>query len=96
MPDRSRRATVCLVADPEVIGKAGRVIVRVRGADGPGEVLVRVRGGTEALIAFSDVVIERDAEVFVTHSHGERTVDVVPRSWVSNFSEADPTSPPTS
>lgn len=96
MPDRSRRATVWFVVDPEVIGKAGRVIVRVRGADGPGEVLVRVRGGTETLIAFSEVVIERDAEVLVTHSHGQRTVDVVPRSWVSNFSEADPTSPPTS
>jgi hypothetical protein len=83
------------VADPEVIGKAGRVIVRVRGADGPGEVLVRVRGGTEALIAFSDVVIERDAEVLVTHSHGDRCVDVVPRSWVTHLSDAEPTSPTT-
>jgi hypothetical protein len=66
------------VADPEVTGKVGRVIVRVRGADGPGEVLVSVRGGREAFIAFADSVIERDTDVLVISSRGGRCVDVVP------------------
>jgi hypothetical protein len=66
------------VADAEVNGKVGRVIVRVRGAEGPGEVLVRIRGGTEAFIAYADRVIERDADVLVVASRGERAVDVEP------------------
>jgi hypothetical protein len=66
------------VVDPEVTGKVGRVIVRVRGPGGPGEVLVRVRGGTEAFIAYSDRVIERDTDVLVVASRGQRAVDVEP------------------
>jgi hypothetical protein len=66
------------VVDLEVTGKVGRVIVRVRGADGPGEVVVRVRGGTEVFIAYSDRVIERNAQVLVVSSRGDRCVDVVP------------------
>jgi hypothetical protein len=66
------------VADPEVNGKVGRVIVRIRGPRGPGEVLVRIRGGTEAFIAYSDCVIERDTDVLVVSSRGARAVDVEP------------------
>ena len=66
------------VADLEVTGKVGRVIVRVRGGAGPGEVLVRVRGGSEAFIAYCDAEIERDTDVLVVNSRGERAVDVVP------------------
>jgi membrane protein implicated in regulation of membrane protease activity len=66
------------VADLEVTGKMGRVIVRVRGSKGPGEVLVRVRGGHEAFIAYADTEIERDTDVLVIHSRGARSVDVVP------------------
>jgi hypothetical protein len=66
------------VVDPEVTGKVGRVIVRVRGPKGPGEVLVRVRGGSEAFIAYSDRVIERDTDVLVVASRGQRAVDVEP------------------
>lgn len=66
------------VADHEVTGKMGRVIVRVRGSKGPGEVLVRVRGGSEAFIAYADIEIERGTDVLVIHSRGERAVDVLP------------------
>jgi hypothetical protein len=66
------------VADPEVTGKVGRVILRVRGTEGPGEVLVRVRGGIEAFIAYSDVVIEPERHVLVVASRGHRAIDVVP------------------
>lgn len=78
------------MVDHEVTGKVGRVIVRVRGAEGPGEVLVRVRGGTEAFIAFADYVIERDTDVLVVSSRGDRSVDVVPWPYLSV--EADPLS----
>ena len=59
-------------------GKVGRVIVRVRGGKSPGEVLVRVRGGSEAFIAYCDSAIERDTDVLVVNSRGERAIDVVP------------------
>ncbi len=73
--------------DPAVVGRLGRVIVRVRGSDGPGEVLVSIRGGTEAFIAFADSLIERDTDVLVVASRGQRAVDVVPWPW-SFFSAA--------
>ena len=74
----SRVGLITGQSDPEVTGKVGRVIIRVRGAAGPGEVLVSVRGGTEAFIAYADIVIERETEVLVISSRGHRSVDVVP------------------
>lgn len=78
MPPGSPRSNVVGVVDLEVNGKVGQVIVRIRGAEGPGEVLIRVRGGSEAFIAFAESAIERDADVLVVSSRGERAVDVVP------------------
>ncbi len=78
------------VADLEVTGKVGRVIVRVRGSKGPGEVMVRVRGGSEAFIAYSDTEIERDTDVLVVSSRGERAVDVVPWPWPQELVTPDP------
>jgi hypothetical protein len=66
------------VPDPEVTGKVGRVIVRVRGGKGPGEIMVRLHGGSEAFIAYCPSEIERDTDVLVVSSRGERSVDVVP------------------
>ncbi len=65
-------------SDPEVNGKVGRVVIRVRGAAGPGEVVIRIRGGSEAYIAYADEVIERDSDVLVIGYRGHRSVDVVP------------------
>jgi hypothetical protein len=78
------------VVDLEVTGKVGRIIVRVRGSEGPGEVVVRVRGGSEAFIAYADSVIERDTDVLVVSSRGERAVDVVPWPWPQELVAFDP------
>jgi hypothetical protein len=78
------------VVDLEVTGKVGRIIVRVRGGEGPGEVLVRVRGGSEAFIAYADAEIERDTDVLVVASRGERSVDVVPWPWPQELETSDP------
>ena len=59
------------------MGCVGKVIVATRGVDGPGEVLVKVRGGTEAYVAWSEQPLARDTPVIVFNSRGERTVDVM-------------------
>jgi len=71
--------------DPDVVGCTGRVAIRVRGPQRPGEVLVRVRGGLEAFIGYADEELERDAAVLVIASRGHRAVDVV--RWVPGPSE---------
>ena len=63
--------------DDQVVGCVGKVIVATRGDDGPGEVLVKVRGGTEAYVAWSEQPLARDTSVIVFNSRGERTVDVM-------------------
>ena len=40
-------------------------------------VLVSVRGGTEAFLAWSEVPLARNTSVIVFNSRGERTVDVM-------------------
>ena len=59
------------------MGCTGRVIIATRGVDGPGEVLVNVRGGTEAYLAWSEEPLARDTSVIVFNARGERTVDVM-------------------
>jgi hypothetical protein len=59
------------------VGCTGKVIVATRGPDGPGEVLVKMRGGTEAYLAWSEEPIARGTEILVYNSRGERTVDVM-------------------
>jgi hypothetical protein len=63
--------------DDPVVGCVGRVITATRGVDGPGEVLVSVRGGTEAYLAWSEEPLARDTSVIVFNARGERTVDVM-------------------
>ena len=62
--------------DP-VVGCVGKVITATRGVDGPGEVLVKVRGGTEAYLAWSEEPLALNTPVIVFNSRGERTVDVM-------------------
>jgi len=54
------------------------MIIASRGAAGPGEVLVQVRGGTEAFLAWSEQPLARGTSVLIVESRGTRTVDVVP------------------
>lgn len=64
-------------ADESPIGLIGRVTVSIP-ADGPGEVLLPVRGGSEAFAAWSDEPIAKHARVIVVEHTSARSVVVVP------------------
>jgi hypothetical protein len=68
-----------------VIGCVGVISIATRGAAGPGEVMVKIRGGSEAYIAWSPEPLPKGATVLVIESRGSRTVDV--SQWT------DPTEP---
>ncbi|MFI6703148.1 hypothetical protein ACIBJC_30110 [Streptomyces sp. NPDC050509] len=59
------------------VGAVGRVTVPIP-ADGPGEVLVAVRGGSEAYAAWAYRPIGRDLRVVVVESISARSVIVEP------------------
>jgi hypothetical protein len=65
------------VSDYAVVGCVGTLIIATRGEAGPGEVLVQVRGGTEAFLAWSEGPLPRGTSVLVVESRGTRAVDVV-------------------
>ncbi len=60
------------------IGKVAKVVHRVRGSAGPGEVCVLVSGTYETYLAYSDAVLEVGAEALLISSHGSGSFDVVP------------------
>jgi hypothetical protein len=66
--------------DSPVVGLVGVLIVGTRGKAGPGEVLVKIRGGSEAYLAWSPAPIPKGASVLVVESRGGRTLAVVPWS----------------
>ena len=74
-----------MAGDDSLIGAIGVIIIATRGTAGPGEVLVKIRGGSEAFMAWSAEPIPRGSTVLVINNRGTRTVDVSP--WV------DPTNP---
>lgn len=63
--------------DESPIGAIGRVTVSIP-PDGPGEVLVAVRGGTEAFAAWAEEPIARHARVIVVERTSPRSVIVAP------------------
>ena len=66
-----------MAGDDAVIGCIGVITVATRGADGPGEVLVRrIRGGSEAFIAWSPGPLAKGTTVLVIEWRGSRSVDV--------------------
>ena len=65
-----------VVADTSAIGCIGRIIVATRGDAGPGEVLVQIRGGSEAFIAWSAEPLPKGTTVLVIDERGNRAVDV--------------------
>jgi hypothetical protein len=65
-----------VAGDQSLIGSIGVVLVATRGRAGPGEVLLKIRGGTEAYLAWSANPIPKGATVLVIESHGARTVHV--------------------
>jgi membrane protein implicated in regulation of membrane protease activity len=61
----------------ELVGAIGQVTVPIDPAH-PGEVLVPVRGGTEAFTAVCDEPIAKHTRVVVVESLSGRTVSVTP------------------
>ncbi|WP_460362572.1 hypothetical protein [Actinocorallia lasiicapitis] len=51
--------------------------VATRGAAGPGEVLVKIRGGSETYLAWSEQPLAQGTKILVFDSRGNRTVDVM-------------------
>jgi hypothetical protein len=64
-------------AEQSVVGAVGRVTVPIP-VGGPGEVLVPVRGGTEAFAAWADQAIAKDTRVLVIECTSARSVIVTP------------------
>jgi hypothetical protein len=60
------------------MGCVGVLTIATRGSVGPGGVLVKVRGGSETYLAWSDRPLPKGTTVLVVASRGARTVDVVP------------------
>jgi hypothetical protein len=60
-----------------LLGKVGRVTVSIP-LNGPGEVLLAVRGGSEAFAAWSDEPIPRHSRVVVVETLSARSVLVTP------------------
>jgi hypothetical protein len=63
--------------DEACIGRVGVLSVATRGSDGPGEVNIKIRGGSETFLAWSEKPLPRGATVLVIESRGARTVDVI-------------------
>ncbi len=64
-------------AADNLIGTIGRVTVSIP-VNGPGEVLLAVRGGSEAFAAWSDEPISRHSRVVVIDALSARSVLVTP------------------
>lgn len=62
--------------DGALVGSIGVLTVATRGRGGPGEVLVKIRGGSETYIAWSPEPLPRGSTVLVIESRGTRVVDV--------------------
>jgi hypothetical protein len=65
-----------MVADVSAIGCIGVITVPTRGVAGPGEAQVKIRGGSEAFIAWSPEPLAKGTTVLVIEERGERVVDV--------------------
>ena len=74
-----------VAGDESLIGSIGVLVIATRGAQGPGEVIIKVRGGSEAYLAWSAEPIPQGSSVLVINNRGTRSVDV--SAW------ADPLQP---
>lgn len=63
--------------DLSCVGRIGLLIVGTRGPSGPGEVLVKIRGGSETFLAWSEDPLPKDTAVLIIDSRGARAVDVI-------------------
>lgn len=75
-----------MARDEDAVGAVGVLVLPTRGRSGPGEVWIRIRGGSETFLAWSDTALPKGTTVLVTDSRGPRSVDVV--EWDDSLGEA--------
>ena len=75
-----------MARDESSIGRVGVLTVATRGSAGPGEVHIKIRGGSESFLAWSDKPLPRGATVLVIESRGARAVDVI--EWQDALGES--------
>ena len=59
------------------VGRVGVLTVATRGGAGPGEVHIKIRGGSESFLAWSEQPLPRGVTVLVIESRGARAVNVI-------------------
>lgn len=62
----------------DLVGRTAYVRTAIPGGQEPGEVVIRIRGGSEAFIAYADDPVPHGAEVVVVADRGARSVAVAP------------------
>ncbi|HVV12942.1 hypothetical protein [Amycolatopsis sp.] len=67
-----------MTSGASVVGRIGELIHPTRGENGPGEVRLSIRGGTEIYLAHSREPLSAGTRVLVVEWRGARAVDVVP------------------
>lgn len=75
-----------MVRDESAIGAVGVLTIATRGSAGPGEVRIKIRGGSEPFLAWSEKPLPKGAIVLVIDYRGPRTVDVM--EWADPLGEA--------
>ena len=70
--------TMSYEAPDTVVGRPAYVTVAIPGGPRAGEVVLRIRGGTESYIAFADQPVGVGAQVVVVADRGARAVLVTP------------------
>ena len=75
-----------MARDESAIGLVGVITLATRGPAGPGEVKIRIRGGSEKFTAWSQTPLPMGTTVLITESRGRRTVDVM--EWTDPLGEA--------
>ena len=79
-----------MARDEAAIGTVGVLTIATRGPAGPGEVRIKIRGGSENFLAWSESPLPKGTIVLITDYRGARTVDVM--EWADPLGEA-PTIP---
>jgi hypothetical protein len=75
-----------MTRDESAIGRVGVLIIATRGPAGPGEVRIKIRGGSESFLAWSEKPLPKGATVLIVDYRGPRTVDVM--EWADPLGEA--------
>ncbi len=75
-----------MARNESAVGSIGQLTVGTRGAGGPGEVLLRIRGGSETFLAWSEDPIAKGSTVMVIEDRGARVVGVISLTGASDSS----------